>query len=169
MLCCLHIAGHFLHFPVEYRAAVTELLNKAAGVYCQRTRPDEVAAVDKMNCDSCNPTPDVRKAASPSSSFQEPALAPSNHLFFSSMIDGFDYRGIGSKHDEDMEGAMRLSNSPRTVPRGANGQILYDVCVPKNVEDWDIESSSSSNGVLRAHTRRHTSFNPIKLMRRSRL
>ncbi|XP_022982259.1 uncharacterized protein LOC111481139 isoform X1 [Cucurbita maxima] len=161
--------GHFLHFPIEYRAAVTELLNKAAGVYWQRTRPNEVAAVDKMNCDSCKPTPDVRKAASPSSSFQEPALAPSNHLFFSSMIDGCDYRGIGSMHDEDMEGVIRLSNSPRTIPHGANGQILYDVCVPKNVEDWDIESSSSSNGVLRAHTRRHTSFNPIKLMRRSRL
>ncbi|CAK9317167.1 unnamed protein product [Citrullus colocynthis] len=162
--------GHYLHFPNEYRAAVTELLGKAAGVYCQRTRPDEeVTAVGKMNGDSCNTTPEVRKSASPSSSFQEPALAPNDHLLFSSTMDGFDYRVIGSMRDEHMEGVMQLSNSPSTIPHGVLGQILYDVSVPKNVEDWDIGSSSSSNGVLREHTRRHTSFNPIKLMRRSRL
>lgn len=164
------VVGHYLHFPIEYRAAVTELLSKAAGVYCQRTRPnEEVTAVDKMNCDSCNTTPDVRKAASPSSSFRDSALAPNDHLLFSSAMDGFDYRIIESMRDEHMEGVMRLSNSPSTIPHGVLGQILYDACVPKNVEDWDIGSSSSSKGVLREHTRRHTSFNPIKLMRRSRL
>lgn len=146
------------------------MLGKAAGVYCQRTRPDEgVTAVDKMKGDSCNTTPEVRKAASPSSSFQEPAIAPNDHLLFSSTMDGFDYRVIGSMRDEHMDGVMQLSNSPSTIPHGVLGQILYDVSVPKNVEDWDIGSSSSSNGVLREHTRRHTSFNPIKLMRRSRL
>ncbi|KAG6591366.1 hypothetical protein SDJN02_13057, partial [Cucurbita argyrosperma subsp. argyrosperma] len=162
--------GHYLHFPIEYRAAVTELLSKAAGVYCQRTRPDEeVTAIDKMNGDSYKTTPDVRKAASSSSRFQEPALAPSDHLYFSSIVDGFDYRGIGSMHDKHMEGVLQLPNSLSTIPHGVLGQILYDVCVPKNVEDWDIGSSSSSNNVLRAQTRRRTSFNPIKLMRRSRL
>ena len=55
----------------------------------------------------------------------------------------------------------------RRCLNGVLGQVLYDVCVPKNVDGWDLKPSASSH--MHTVARRHGSFNPMKCVRRSRL
>ncbi|KAF3957638.1 hypothetical protein CMV_017365 [Castanea mollissima] len=161
--------GHYRHYPIDYKAAVTELLGKAAKVYSQRIRrlEGERMGIEGTRDEILEPIDDLRKATTNSSSFQGLALGPSDHYLPNSM-EYYDGRDVGSVQDDRKEGLIHLQNLPSINAHGVLGQILFDVCVPKNVEDWDIKSSSS-NGRLFTSTRRHTPFNPIKCIRRSRL
>lgn len=148
---------------------MTELLGKAAKVYSQRIRrlEGERMGIEGTRDEILEPIDDLRKATTNSSSFQGLALGPSDHYLPSSM-EYYDGRDVGSVQDDRKEGLIHLQSLPSINAHGVLGQILFDVCVPKNVEDWDIKSSSS-NGRLFTSTRRHTPFNPIKCIRRSRL
>ncbi|KAL4649685.1 hypothetical protein ACB092_01G032800 [Castanea dentata] len=161
--------GHYRHYPIDYKAAVTELLGKAAKVYSQRIRrlEGERMGIEGTRDEILEPIDDLRKATTNSSSFQGLALGPTDHYLPSSM-EYYDGRDVGSVQDDRKEGLIHLQSLPSINAHGVLGQILFDVCVPKNVEDWDIKSSSS-NGRLFTSTRRHTPFNPIKCIRRSRL
>lgn len=148
---------------------MTELLGKAAKVYSQRIRQPEGErmGIEGTRDEILEPIEDLRKATTNSSSFQGLALGPSDHHLPSSM-EYYDGRGVGSVQDDHKEGLIHLQSLPSINAHGVLGQILFDVCVPKNVEDWDIKSSSS-NGRLFTSTKRHTPYNPIKCIRRSRL
>lgn len=80
----------------------------------------------------------------------------------------YEGRDVGSVPDERKEGLVHLPSRPGINAHGVLGQVLFDICVPKNVEDWDIKSNSK-NARPFAGTRRHGHFNPMKCMRRSRL
>lgn len=120
------------------------------------------------------PMSSLRKAAGGSNGFRGVTLASSDHFFTPGSMEYDGGRDVGPMQDERKEGLIHLPNPPTPTmnAHGVLGQILFDVCVPKTVEDWDIKSSSGSlNGNRRslASRRRHAPFNPIKCIRRSRL
>eukprot|EP00257_Ricinus_communis_P025748 XP_025013162.1 uncharacterized protein LOC8278897 [Ricinus communis] len=167
--CCL---GHFRQYPVDYKAAVTELLGKASTVYSQRIRrlEGEGMSVEGGHDEISEPMSDLRKAAaSPSQSFRGVTIQPSDHFYMPSSVGYYEGRDGGSLQDEQKEGLIHLPSPPKINAHGVLGQILFDVCVPKNVEDWDIRSSTSLSRQPYTSMRRHAPFNPIKCIRRSRL
>ncbi|KAF5740693.1 hypothetical protein HS088_TW11G00770 [Tripterygium wilfordii] len=160
--------GHYRLYPIDYKAAVTELLGKAAAVYSHRIRglEGERMGIEGAHDDEVSgPIGDLRKAsAGPDQSFRGVYLAPSDH--FSSM-DYHDGRDAGFVQDEHKESLIHLPSPPSINAHGVLGQILFDVCVPKNVEGWDLRSSASLHTLRRSQ--RQAPFNPIKSIRRSRL
>ncbi|KAL6212474.1 hypothetical protein ACLB2K_017694 [Fragaria x ananassa] len=159
--------GHFRHYPIDYKAAVTELLGKAAGVYSQRIRQleGESLCVQAGHDDVVEPISSLRKAAGASNGFRGVILASSDDFLPTST----EYYGVGSVQDE---GLIHLSDpaTPTINAHGVLGQVLFEVCVPKNIENWDIKSSSlNGNGRSFSFRRRQAPLNPIKCIRRSRL
>lgn len=166
------VVGHYRVYPIDYRVAVTELLGKATAVYSQRIQhlEGERMGVEGTHDEISEPIGDLRKAAtSPNQSFWGVTIQPSDHFFTPSSVGYYEGRDVGSLQDEQKEGVIHLHSSPSTNAHGVLGQFLFDVCVPKNVEDWDIRSSTSSSNRPYTSSRRHASFNPIKCIRRSRL
>ncbi|KAH9758302.1 hypothetical protein KPL71_016658 [Citrus sinensis] len=164
--------GHYRHYPIDYKAAVTELLGKAGAVYSQRIQrlEGEKMGLEGTHDDMADPMYNLSKAAvSPTRSFRGTSLVPSDHFVLPSSLEYYDGRDVGSLQDEHKERLIHLPNPPSINTHGVLGQILFDVCVPKNVEGWDIRSSDSLNGSRYNSTRRRAPFNPIKCMRRSRL
>ncbi|PON79310.1 Alpha/Beta hydrolase fold containing protein [Trema orientale] len=90
---------------------------------------------------------------------------------YSQRIRRLEGRDVGSMQDERrQEGLIHLPNPPTSInAHGVLGQILFDVCIPKNVEGWDIRSSDSLNRCSFTSTWRRNPFNPIKCIRHSRL
>ncbi|KAJ9166211.1 hypothetical protein P3X46_020993 [Hevea brasiliensis] len=164
--------GHYRVYPIDYKAAVTELLGKAAAVYSQRTQRlgGERLVVEGTHDEVSEPIGDLRKAvASPNKSFLGVPIQPSDHFCMPSSVGYHEGRDVGSLQDEHKEGVIHLHSPPSINAHGVLGQILFDVCVPKNVEDWDVRSSTSLSSRQYTSTRRHAPFNPIKCIRRSRL
>ncbi|CAI9757926.1 unnamed protein product [Fraxinus pennsylvanica] len=164
--------GHFRHYPIEYKAVVTELLGKASVIYSKRIRQleGEKMGLEGTHDQISEPFCNLKKAAERSSqSFQRIALDLNDHFSVPSSIECHEGRDFGSAQDERKEPYMRLSSPPSISAHGVLGQFLFDVCVPKNVEDWDLKSSPSLSRVPFASTRRHSPLNPIKCIRRSRL
>ncbi|KDP38370.1 hypothetical protein JCGZ_04295 [Jatropha curcas] len=164
--------GHFRLYPFDYKAAVTELLGKAAAVYSQRIRrlEGERLGVEGTHDEISEPIGDLRKAVeSPNQSFCGVTIQPSDNFFMPSSVGYYEGRDMGSLQDEHKEDLIHLHNPPRINAHGVLGQVLFDVCVPKTVEDWDIKSSASLSRQPYSSTRRHAPFNPIKCILRSRL
>ncbi|KAH9692544.1 hypothetical protein KPL70_016427 [Citrus sinensis] len=164
--------GHYRHYPIDYKAAVTELLGKAGAVYSQRIQrlEREKMGLEGTHDDMADPMYNLSKAAvSPTRSFRGTSLVPSDHFVLPSSLEYYDGRDVGSLQDEHKERLIHLPNPPSINTHGVLGQILFDVCVPKNVEGWDIRSSDSLNGSWYNSSQRRAPFNPIKCMRRSRL
>ncbi|KAL2520962.1 hypothetical protein Fot_24885 [Forsythia ovata] len=164
--------GHFRHYPIEYKAAVTELLGKASVIYSKRIRQleGEKMCFEGTHNDISEPFCNLKKAAERSNqSSQRIALDLNDHFFVPSSIECHEGRDFGSVQDERKEPYIHLSSPPSISAHGVLGQFLFDVCVPKNVDDWDLKSSPSLSSVPFASTRRHSPFNPIKCIRRSRL
>uniref|UniRef100_A0A7N0VHN1 Uncharacterized protein n=1 Tax=Kalanchoe fedtschenkoi TaxID=63787 RepID=A0A7N0VHN1_KALFE len=80
-------------------------------------------------------------------------------------------RDGASVHDGQKEGLIHLPSTPSINAHGILGQILFDVCIPKDIEGWDMRPASSLSGRPSTSTRsrRHSPFNPIKCIRRSKL
>lgn len=167
------VTGHFKHYPIDYKAAVTELLGKAAGVYSHGfgKREGERMCVEPRDEEIIEPLHSLRKAAASSNGFQDTSLVLGDQSLLPSLMDYYEGRDVGALQDERREGVIHLSSPslPCINAHGVLGQILYDVCVPKNVEGWDIGSSDSFKKGRFTSTRRHTHFNPIKCILRSRL
>lgn len=151
---------------------MTELLGKAAAIYSQRIQrlEGEKMGLEETLDERSDSVNNLSKAAvSPTRSFRGTSLVPSDHFLMPSSLEYYDGRDVGSIPDEHKEGLIHLPNPPSINTHGVLGQILFDVCVPRNVEGWDIRSSDSLNGRRYNATRRHAPFNPIKCIRRSRL
>ncbi|MCH83917.1 hypothetical protein A2U01_0004746 [Trifolium medium] len=162
--------GHFRHHPDEYEAAITEILGKAVAIYRHKNRiivEEEKLGIEGTRDEITNRFSELRKAATTSTSFQGFTVAPSENLSPSSM-EYYDGKDVGSVTDERKGSFIHLPSRPSINANGVLGQILFDVCVPKTVEDWDVRSNSKNAGLL-SGTRRHAPFNPIKCIRRSRL
>ncbi|XP_072991204.1 uncharacterized protein [Typha latifolia] len=155
--------GHYKHHPGEYKAAVTELLRDATIIYSERRHHvnNDSAGIG----DPCNKIPEsicnLHKAAVNSNeSLTRIGIDPSDHFFLPSSMEYHE------NHDEPKGEPFQQV----LTAHGVLGQILFDVCVPKNIEGWDIKPTTSSN---RRQTftsaRQDGSFNPIKCIWRSRL
>ena len=83
-----------------------------------------------------DPFSGLRKATMSSTSFQGFALAPSDNLS-SSSTEYYVGKGVGTIADERKGGFIHLPSRPSINANGVLGQILFDVCVPKNVEECD--------------------------------
>uniref|UniRef100_A0A5B7AX05 DUF829 domain-containing protein n=1 Tax=Davidia involucrata TaxID=16924 RepID=A0A5B7AX05_DAVIN len=164
--------GHYRHYQIDYKAAVTELLGKATVIYSHRIRQleGERMGLEGTRGEISEPFYHLRKAAvSSNQSFGRVALEMNDHFCVPSSLEYDGGRDVGSVSDDRKEGFIHLSSPPSINAHGVLGQILFDVCVPKNVEGWDIRSSHSLNRPPFASRRRHSPFNPIKCIRRSRL
>lgn len=155
--------GHLRNYPDEYQASVSELLNKASLIYSHKIRQleGEKMGMEGTNDAITDPFSNLRKAAASSRSLQRIALDLNDHLFVPSSLEYHEDRDVGSVQHERKERYIPISSPPTMNVHGVLGQFLFDGCVPRNVEDWDIRSSPSG--------RRNSHFNPIKCIRRSRL
>lgn len=113
---------------------------------------------------------DLQNAAiSSTQSLRRVALEPSDHFFLPSSKEYQGYGDSRSSQEERKEKSPSCSN-PRISAHSVLGQILFDACVPKNIEEgWDIKFSGSLNGQPYASARIRSPLNAIKFMRRSRL
>ena len=159
-------AGHYKHHPAEYKTVVTEFLIKAASLYTQRRR-SPMEETGGMGCSSNKISKSVcclqKAAVSSNESLRRVAMDPSDHFFRPSSTEYHETKEGGSLVNEQRGGggSFQMQSPPTINANGVLGQILFDVCVPKNIEGWDIKPTASS--------RRHGPFNPIKCLWRSRL
>ncbi|KAL7125307.1 hypothetical protein ABFS83_14G108800 [Erythranthe nasuta] len=144
----------------HHRSAVTEFLEQAVSVFSdkiqrlgQKSHIDD--EISDLICDLQNAAVDSNQ------SFQRVAVGPMDHFFIPS----------SSSESSPQKETKDRSSPNRTIPRMCTntvlGQVLFDVCVPKNVEGWDIKFSGSLNGEPFASVRRRSPFSGIK--HRSRL
>ncbi|XP_056161026.1 uncharacterized protein LOC115685683 isoform X2 [Syzygium oleosum] len=163
--------GHYKHYPIQYRAAIASLFAKAASIFSQRfqrleeertrmgSKYDEIS---ELICDLQN------AAVNSNQSLRRVATGPSDHFFLpSSVNDG--YAASGSSDNERKESSNLAQNAPGISAHSILGQMLFDICVPKNVEGWDIKFSGSLNGQPYACARKLSPSRDIKSIRRSRL
>ncbi|MBA0691668.1 hypothetical protein Goari_009282, partial [Gossypium aridum] len=163
---------HYRDYPVDYRAAVTELLGKASALYFRRIQQLEGEQVGSAGAhdEISEPISNISKTAlSPNLSFHGTPLMQSDHFLLPSSIEYYEGRDFGSVQDEQKESLIRLPQPSSIDVNGVLGQILFDVCVPKDVEGWDMKSSDSSSRHPYTSPWRNSHFNPIKCIRRSRL
>ncbi|EPS59335.1 hypothetical protein M569_15474, partial [Genlisea aurea] len=121
-------AGHFRKHPVQYRAAVVDLLQKAAAMYSKRIRSleaEEGMGIEASSHSHNDPSRKVQKAAS-----------------FVDSSDRLVTRGnVESSCDEETWHYMISASSSYPAKIAAvNGELLFGSCVPRNVEDWDVKS-----------------------------
>ncbi|PSS31414.1 Protein translocase subunit SecA like [Actinidia chinensis var. chinensis] len=164
--------GHYQQYPIEYKGAVTELLGKASVVYSHRIRRLEGVGMglDGPQDEISEPFYQLKKdVINSNKNFQRVALELNDHFFLPTSVEYHEDRVVGSVQDEHKEGLFHLPNPPSINAHGVLGQILFDACVPKNVEGWDVRLSPSVHRPPFASSRRHSNFNPIKCILRSRL
>lgn len=171
--CLYPSAGHYEHCPIQYRAAVTNLLHEAVSVYSRKRHVlgERHYMEEGMHDQISELVCDLQKAAVESNqSFTRVARGPNDHFFLPSSAEYASSRESGSLQDEQKEGSVHLSNPPSMSAHSVLGKILFDACVPKNVEGWDIKFSGSLNGQPLGSACKH--FSPQrgkKCIRRSRL
>lgn len=113
---------------------------------------------------------DLQKVAINSNeSFRRVAVGPSDHFFLPSSAGHNNDRESGIPRDEQREEPVCVPSFPSMSAHSVLGQFLYDVCVPKNVEGWDVKFCGNLNGRPRASPPRHSPFRSIKRVGRSRL
>jgi len=153
--------GHYNSHETEYRTAVDDMLKKALLTFCHRSQLyDSNMAGDREYKIAHSVCSLHNAAANSNESLRGVPNSPSDHFFLPSSKD----------HDESQEPGSHMSHPPCMEPKGVLGQILFDVCVPRNVEGWDIKPTVSPNGrPTFASARQLGPFNPIRYFRRSRL
>ncbi|KAL8166039.1 hypothetical protein V2J09_007538 [Rumex salicifolius] len=139
--------GHYKHHSDDYREAVTQLLKNASTVYSRRVK-QQFGYLKQV-------------ALSPSEVFKRASDELAEHFITPST----------STLDELRGSVVHLPSGPPSInPHGVLGEILFDICVPKNVDDWDIKPASSLHSPPWFHaSRRQSHLNPIKPIRRSRI
>ncbi|KAK7319852.1 hypothetical protein RJT34_04580 [Clitoria ternatea] len=162
--------GHYKHHPIQYRVAVSHLLEKAASIYSQKMMLErERTGIDGTQDEISELICDLQKVAIHSNkSFRRVAVGPSDHFFLpSSAGHHSDRESATPPQDEQKEKPVCLPSFPSISAHSVLGQFLFDVCVPKNVEGWDVKFSGNLNGRPCSSAPRQSPFRGIK--RRSRL
>lgn len=164
-------SGHYRHYPTEYKAAVIELLEKAASVHLQKIQLEgERAGMEGTQDEISELICNLQEAAVNSNqSLRRVAIEPSDHFFIPSSSEYQNGRDSGPSPNEQKERSVPMINPPSISAHSVLGQFLFDVCVPKNIEGWDIKFSGSLNGQPLASARRYSPQHSSKCPRRSRL
>ncbi|EMS65409.1 hypothetical protein TRIUR3_24937 [Triticum urartu] len=144
--------GHYKHHTEEYRAAVTELLMKASALYTSRKRLNDYSVGTSEDSDTPYSSCNLHKTAvSSSDRLGRISADPANHFFLPSSME---------YHESSSEVLKpELFNMPSVEsaknPDGLLGKMLYDVCVPKNVEGWDFKLASIDGQRMHFTARQH--------------
>ncbi|KAL1824971.1 hypothetical protein ACET3Z_011749 [Daucus carota] len=137
--------GHYKHYPVDYKAAVTELLGKAALLYSKRIRQidKEKIVLDGKEDDVAPSLGRLENAAISSSQtiHSRVALELNDHLFVPSSSQCHGDEAIDSVHDEYKESYVPITKPPVIKAHGLLGEALFGLCVPEDVDDWHIKPS----------------------------
>ncbi|KAL2254659.1 UNVERIFIED_CONTAM: hypothetical protein Sindi_0260600 [Sesamum indicum] len=160
--------GHYKHQSIQYMTAITELLQQAVSIFSEKIQKlEKKSRMDDMHDEISELICDLQNAAVHSNqSFRRVAVGPNDHFFLPSSSEYQDRKEFGSVPEDRKERSPHRP-SPCMSANSVLGQILFDVCVPKNVEGWDIKFSGSLNGEPFASVRRRSPFGGIK--HRSRL
>ncbi|XP_026662511.1 uncharacterized protein LOC103712536 [Phoenix dactylifera] len=157
------------YHQAEYKDAVSEMLVGLAITYCERR---QLNGETLGNGGACN------KISESVCSLHEAAVCSSETLRRAANDPGDQFLLPSPTEPNETKGAISLLNKKKVELfhflsihlHGILGQILYDVCVPKNIEGWDIKPVLSIDGrQMHASACRHNSFNPIRYIRRCRL
>ncbi|KAL3538886.1 hypothetical protein ACH5RR_002252 [Cinchona calisaya] len=164
--------GHYSSYPIQYRVAVADLLEMSNSIFVHKIQrlgeqtggnlggsPDEIS---DLICDLQN------AAVNSNQSLRRVAVGPDDHFFLPSSMEHENCRDSLSSLEERKEKSPSCTN-PRINAHSVLGQVLFDACVPKNIEGWDIKFSGSLNGQPFASASRRSPLNAIKFIRRSRL
>ncbi|KAI3695573.1 hypothetical protein L1987_78571 [Smallanthus sonchifolius] len=154
--------GHYKHNPIQYRAAVIEFLDHSISVFNQKLQKlGERNGMEGMHDKICELICDLQKAAVDSNqSFGRVAVGPNDHFFLPSSAK---CQASGSSQDEQKT-TVHLASPPGLNPHSVLGQVLFDVCVPKNIEGWDVKFENRKPFATASKW-----SSPSKRMRRSRL
>ncbi|CAN0846575.1 hypothetical protein LINGRAHAP2_LOCUS4518 [Linum grandiflorum] len=155
--------GHYKHHPMAYTSAVTNLLEKATSVYGQRMQQlEDGLKLNGMHAQISDLVCDLQKVAVESNEgLRSVPVLPNNDLF--------EQRESEASRDERKDGSIYQRSPPRMSAHGVLGQALFDVCVPKYVDGWDIRFSGCLNGQPVASASKRSHLQSLKRIRRSRL
>lgn len=160
--------GHYRHHPSEYKGAVSELLVKAALSYSHRIRrlEGEKLGLDGLNDSNSHPFTNMRKATSRSQqSSHRVSPEVKDYSFAHGSLEYHEDTDLETLQDEHKERYVSVSEQSSISVHGVLGQFVFGECVPKDVEDWDARLLLSS----RRASGKHSAFNPMKCIRRSRI
>lgn len=155
--------------PIQYSIAIDQLLAQATSVFSSRIRKlGERNGFDDMHDEISHMICDLQNAAADSNgSFRRVAGGPKDHFFLPSSSDRHNVSDSGSSSSERKN--LPIWPNPSLSAHTVLGQILFDACVPKNVEGWDVKCTSSLKGQPFSSVRKDSPLNAIKIFRRSRL
>lgn len=151
---------------------MTDLLEKATSVFSQKMRQleDERICMEGTQDEISELICDLQKAAVNSNqSLRRVALGPGDHFYLPSSAEYQNGKESEPLQDERKEKPVQLPSPPSINAHSVLGRLLFDACVPKNVEGWDIKFCGSLNGQPFASARKHSPCHGIKSIRRSRL
>jgi hypothetical protein len=169
-------AGHYTHNPIQYRAVISNFLEKAISVHLHKIRllGERAHTHDEISELICG----LQKVAVKSNqSLRRVATGPCDHFFLPSSAP---YQSSSSNNNDTSSSSQeeqRERSSFRPLqPTSINahsvlGQFLFDSCVPKNIEGWDIRFGGSLNGqpYATSSSRKNSNLGFKKRFLRSRL
>ncbi|CAI9764390.1 unnamed protein product [Fraxinus pennsylvanica] len=160
--------GHYKHQSIQYTTSIAELLEQAVSSFSRKIQKlGERTPMDDMHDEVSDLICDLQNAAVDSNqSLRRVAVGPNDHFFLPSSAGYGNSRDFGSVPEEQKERSPNRSN-PCMSAHSVLGQVLFDACVPKNVEGWDIKFAGSRNAKPLASVRRRLPFDAAK--HRSRL
>ncbi|KAH0917365.1 hypothetical protein HID58_025025 [Brassica napus] len=141
-------AGHYRHNPIQYRAVISNFLEKAISVHSQKIRQlgERFHTHDEISELIC----DLQKVAVNSNqSLRRVATGPSDHFFLpsSAPYQTNNNNDASSSLEEQRDRSSFRPLQPTSInAHSVLGQFLFDSCVPKNIEGWDIRFGGSLNG-----------------------
>ncbi|KAJ9560967.1 hypothetical protein OSB04_006127 [Centaurea solstitialis] len=159
--------GHYKHNPIQYRAAVSEFLEHSVSIFNRKLeKHGERCGMQGMHDKIYELICDLQNAAVDSNqSLRRVAVGPNDHFFLPSSETGKE-SGSSLQDEQKERRGVHLASPPSLNPHTLLGQVLFDVCVPKNIEGWDIKFDKRQSFVS---ARKPSSINALKRMRRSRL
>ncbi|XP_022897101.1 uncharacterized protein LOC111410799 isoform X1 [Olea europaea var. sylvestris] len=160
--------GQHKHHSIQYTTSIAELLEQAISNFSHKIQKlGERTPVDDLHDEVSDIICDLQNAAVDSNqSLRRVAVGPNDHFFLPSSAGYVNRRDSGSVPEERKERSPNRSH-PCINAHSVLGQVLFDVCVPKNVEGWDIKFAGSLNAKPLASVRKRLPFNATK--HRSRL
>lgn len=166
-----YLSGHYKYHPIQYRDAMATFLETvASSVFPRKLQRLEEERIEGQHDEISELICDLQNAAVKSTNcLRRIASGPGDNLFLPSSTN-MNGRASEDEHREASSLNLNLlQSSPAISAHSILGQMLFDVCVPKNVEGWDIKFSGSLNGQPYASSRKLSPPRSIKCIRRSRL
>lgn len=142
----------------------------ASSVFSRKLQQHEEESMEDHHDDISKLICDLQNAAVNSNQcLRRSASGPSDQFFLPSSMHS-NGRPLEDGHRETSSSNINLlCSSPTINAHSILGQMLYDVCVPKNVEGWDIKFLGSINGQPYPSSRKLSPSRSGKSIRHSRL